>query len=66
MKTTKVMLAVIGTFLLTWVLVSLLFCYLGDTEFKTTMAHSIIFMIILGWIPAMIVGSDYSEKLNNF
>jgi hypothetical protein len=63
MKHTKVMLAFLGSFMLTWILVSLFFSYLFESEFRTTMNHSFIFMLVLGWVPALIVSLDYNDKL---
>lgn len=64
MKITKVMLATIATFMLTWILVSLLCSYLFESEFRTTMNHSFIFMLILGWVPSVVVGMDLNDKLS--
>jgi hypothetical protein len=64
MKTTKVMLVGLCTFMLTWVLITLLISYLFSSDFRETMANAFIIMVIIGWIPSVIVGMDYSEKLN--
>jgi hypothetical protein len=63
MKTTKIMLAGIGVFMLTWVLVSMLVSYLIEIDFRAAMNGSFVFMIIGGWIPSVFVGIDLSEKL---
>jgi len=65
MKHTKVMLAFLGSFMLTWVLLTLLCTYLFESEFKYTMQGCFVFMIILGWIPALVVSKDLSDKLDS-
>lgn len=64
MKNTKVMLAFVGCFMLTWILFSLFFTYLFDSEFRTTMNHTFFFMVLFGWIPAGVVSTDLNDKLN--
>jgi hypothetical protein len=63
MKQTKIMLAVMITFMLTWGLISFIGFALSDTTFKECMSHpaTLIFMLVFGWFPAYIVGED----LNN-
>jgi hypothetical protein len=63
MKQTKIMLAVIITFLLTWALLAFIGYALSDTSFKECMVHpvNLIIMLFFGWFPAYIVGED----LNN-
>lgn len=67
MKYTKLMLAFIGTFLTTWLTVST-FGWLCGTfvTFKFVATHPTVmmFMLLFGWIPAMIVVNDINEKLN--
>jgi hypothetical protein len=65
MKTTKIMLAVIATFLITWLLIaSIAYLLSSVTDFKTcaTNGGTLMFMLIFGWIPAAIVGCDLAEK----
>lgn len=65
MKTTKIMLAVIATFLLTWVSLSIIAYLLSSvTDFKTCATNNgtIMFMLIFGWIPAVIVGCDLDKR----
>lgn len=66
MQVTKVMLAVIATFLLTWLILSFIGFTLSDTNSFKEIARSggvIMFMLIFGWIPAALVGMDYSLYL---
>ena len=66
MNKTKIMLAVIGTFIATWVVLGLLCMFFSEyTSLSTAMQNGLVLltMLILGWIPAYIVGSDYSDKL---
>lgn len=66
MKNTKILLAVIGTLILTWLLFGLIGYLLSDNvTFKACMIHqgTIICALGLGWIPAVIVGSDLDDTL---
>ena len=67
MKQTKLMLAVIATFLITWCVMGLIGYLLSDLSFRDCMTHgaTIIIMFIIGWIPASIVGYDVNEQLNS-
>lgn len=67
MKSTKIMLAVIATFLSTWCVLGLIGWCLSDLSIKSCMTDSatITIMFIVGWIPAVFVGSDLSEHLNS-
>ena len=65
MKTTKIMLAVIATFLITWLLFATIGYLLSDaTDLKSCATHggTLMLMLIFGWIPADIVGCDLAEK----
>ena len=66
MKNTIIMLACISAFVLTWLSFSLLGYLLSDsgTEFRhvATNGGLIMFMLIFGWIPSVIVGIDLDEK----
>jgi hypothetical protein len=65
MKTTKIMLAVIATFLITWLAIATIAYLLASaTDFRdcATNGGTLMFMLIFGWIPAVIVGCDLSEK----
>jgi hypothetical protein len=65
MKNTIVMVAVIATFLLTWMSLSTIGWVFGDISFKETATHggTIMLMMLFGWIPAVIVAFDVSENL---
>ena len=67
MKSTKIMLAVIATFLITWIVMGLIGWLLSDLAFRDclTCVPTIMLMLIFGWIPAVFVGSDLSEHLNS-
>ena len=65
MKTTKIMLAVIATFLITWLtLATLAYLLSSVTDFKTCATNNgtIMFMLIFGWIPSVIVGCDLDKR----
>jgi hypothetical protein len=66
MKSTKLMLAVIATFLSTWCVLGLIGWCLSDLSFRDCLTHgaTLMLMLIFGWIPAVFVGSDFSEHLN--
>jgi hypothetical protein len=65
MKSTKIMLAIIATLLLTWCVIGSIGWMLSDLSYKDCMTNSgtIMFMLIFGWIPAIIVGADLDENL---
>lgn len=66
MKNTIVMLAFIGTFLLTWIALSIIVFGLSeDITFRQAASHGGVGMImfIFGWIPALIVSIDIDTKL---
>ena len=55
------------TFLLTWLLLATLAYLLSSvTDFKTCVTNggTMMFMFIIGWIPAVIVGCDLHERYN--
>ena len=64
MKNSLTMLAVIATFLLTWLLLASFGAIISDYSVKTLMSDSgiIMCMFAFGWIPSVIVGHDLSEK----
>ena len=61
------MLAVIATFILTWMLISLLGYFFSDCTFKqcATASPTIMIMFIIGWIPSVFVGADLNDHLNS-
>lgn len=68
MKSTKLMLAVIATFLSTWCVLGLIGYLLSDLSFRDCLicGPTLVLMLVLGWIPAIIVGSDVQERLNSY
>jgi hypothetical protein len=65
MKSTKIMLAIIATLLLTWCVIGSIGWMLSDLSYKESMTNNgtIFFMLIFGWIPCIIIGADLDEKL---
>ena len=68
MKSTKIMLAVIATILLTWCVMGLIVYLLSDLSYRDCMTHggTLMFLLLFGWVPALIVGADLDEKINNY
>ena len=66
MKSTKLMLAVIATFLSTWCVLGLIGYLLSDLSFRDCLTHgaTLMLMLLLGWIPAIVVGNDVNDQLN--
>ena len=65
MKNTIIMVAIIVTFLITWLLIATLAYLLTDIEdLKTaaTTGGTLLFMFIFGWIPSVIVGIDLDNS----
>lgn len=67
MKSTKLMLAVIATFLITWIVLGTIGWCMSDLSFKECLKHdaTIFIMLVLGWVPAIFVGSDVQEHLDS-
>ena len=68
MKNSKIMLATVTTFILTVIFINTIVWYLEDTwTFKECFGHgaTIGVSVIFGWLPAILVGQDVNEKLNN-
>ena len=65
MKATKIMLAVIATFIVTWLTLGLIFYVLSDMTYKESISNSGIAytMLFMGWVPALIVGADLDQTL---
>lgn len=65
MNRTVIMLAVIATFLLTWVLLASFGALITDNSFKFLMTDTgiVLCMFTFGWISAIIVGIDLDERL---
>ena len=68
MKTTKIMLAVIATTLITWCVMGLIGYLLSDCSYKECMTHggTLMLMLIFGWMPSVIVACDLNDKLKNY
>jgi len=68
MKGTKIMLAVLGTFIATWLLLSLIAYLTSDfLSYKQAATHgaTLFTLLTFGWIPSVIVGADLEEKLKS-
>ena len=65
MKSTKIMLAFIATLLLTWCVMGLIGWILSDLSYKQCMTHNVtlMLMLVIGWMPAIIVGADLNDEL---
>jgi hypothetical protein len=69
MKSTKIMLAVIATILITWcVMGSIGWMLSSNASYRECMTHggTLMLLMIFGWIPAAIVGADLNDKLRGF
>ena len=67
MKTTKIMLAVLSTFITTWLILGLLIYLLStDVTYKQVLITPglLMFMFALGWIPSVIVANDLDDHLS--
>jgi hypothetical protein len=64
MKSTKIMLAVIATFFITWCVMGLIGYLLSDASYKECMTHgaTLMFLLIFGWIPSVIIGHDMDKS----
>ena len=58
------MLSVVITFLITWMTIGLLCFILSESTLKQSLIETpvIMFMLIIGWIPCVIVGRDLEDK----
>jgi hypothetical protein len=66
MRSTIIMLALMGTILLTWVLIASIGYLCSESlTFRESATHgaTLMFMFIFGWIPCVVVGSDLDKKL---
>lgn len=66
MKSTKIMLAILATFLITWFVIGTIGYLLSDLSFRDCMTNgaTIMIMFIIGWIPSAIIAYDLDEHLN--
>ena len=60
------MLAVIAKFLSTWCVLGLIGWYISDLSFRDCLTHgrTLMVLMLVGWIPAIIVGNDVNDHLN--
>jgi hypothetical protein len=67
MKSTKIMLATIATFLITWCVMGLIGYLLSDLSYKECMTNgaTLMFLLVFGWIPSVILGFDMDKKFDN-
>jgi len=67
MKNTKIMLAVLATLLITWLAMGTLVWLLSNISFKSSLTNSgtLFLMLFIGWIPALVLGYDLDNKLND-
>lgn len=68
MKSTKIMLAAIATFILTWLFLGFIvyMCSTGATYKDCTANVPLgLVMFVVGWIPTVIVCMDLDEKLQS-
>jgi len=65
MKSTKIMLAVIASLIITWLTLGLIFYILSNMTYKECISNSGIgfTMLFIGWVPALIVGADVEQTL---
>lgn len=66
MNKTKIMLAVIGTFIATWIglgLIAMFFAGYDTLSYAMQNGLVIVLMIVFGWVPCLVVGHDLFEKL---
>ena len=65
MKSTKIMLAVIATFLTTWFVMGSIGWALSDLSLKDCLTHggTLMLLLIFGWVPSVIVAYDLDAKL---
>ena len=68
MKSTKLMLAVIATLLITWIVMGTIGWCVSDLSFRDCLTHggTLMLLMIIGWIPAIIVGNDVNDHLNSY
>jgi hypothetical protein len=65
MKSTKIMLAVLATILLTWCVMGLIGYLISDISYKECMTHggTLMCMMLIGWIPSVILACDLDKTL---
>ena len=65
MKSTKIMLAILATILITWCVMGLIGYLLSDLSYRDCMTSggTLFLMLVFGWIPAIILGADLDKTL---
>jgi len=65
MKSTKIMLACVAVFIITYLVLSTVGYLLSDYTFKQVAGSPAIIaiMVIVGWIPSVVVGVDLEDRL---
>jgi hypothetical protein len=65
MKSTKIMLAVLATVLITWCVMGLIGWMLSDLSYKECMTHggTLMCMMLFGWIPSIIIACDIDKQI---
>lgn len=68
MKNTVVMLMAIATFMVVWLSLGGIVAWLSDDSFRSVLTSSgmLMFMLLFGWIPSMIVGIDVYESYSDY
>lgn len=64
MKNTKIMIAVVLVFIITWLFVGTIMYSITNMYYDEalTLPGVIVFMMTFGWIPSVIVGKDLNEN----
>ena len=65
MKSTKIMLCLVATLITTWLFVAVITYFLSDIDFKSCFSKgsTISIMLLIGWVPSIIIGSDLDSKM---
>jgi hypothetical protein len=65
MKNTKIMIAAIVTFLMTWLFLGVMGWLLSDASIRECMLNTgcIGFMMVFGWVPAFVVSMDLEDSI---
>lgn len=66
MKSTKIMLAIIATLIITWMSLGFIFYIFSDMTFKESCCNPGVgsIMLFIGWVPALIVGADLETTIH--
>ena len=66
MKNTKIMLVAVSVYIVTYCLFALVSSYVMGFSFHDAVSNNGVFalMMFFGWIPSVVVASDYSDKLD--